>query len=179
MEKVGLYCAGRRVGDVSLSPEGTRTEVRLSMGDPGDGLYRASLCGDRGECPLGVLAPENGRLELTRRLYGRELAALGKIRRGEVKQSFHFQKTEEPLHWQETARPAQLFQDTFYRSRLRACGKGWWRRVGERLYVALPLTPGQPFPLEAIFCLASVTTIEGQPCAVYVFQNGEPLPPEK
>ena len=49
MEEVKLYCAGACLGRVALRPQGGRTEVRASMEDPGDGLYRASLVGERGK----------------------------------------------------------------------------------------------------------------------------------
>ena len=76
MEEVKLYCAGACLGRVALRPQGGRTEVRASMEDPGDGLYRASLVGERGTLSLGVLEPEGtGRLGLLRRPYSRDIQA--------------------------------------------------------------------------------------------------------
>ena len=91
MERLPLYCQDQRRGEVTLSlwgPNGARTEIRTSMDDPGDGLYRAFLLGERGELALGVLAPEDGRLTVCRRLYNRDVAALGKLLRGEARRSF-------------------------------------------------------------------------------------------
>ena len=77
MERVELYCQERPRGEITLDPRGSRTRVRASMDDPGDGLYRAALLGERGELLLGVLEPAEGRLVLRRELYSRDIARLG------------------------------------------------------------------------------------------------------
>ena len=173
MERLPLYCQGERRGEVTLSlwgPNGARTEITASMADPGDGLYRAFLTGEQGELPLGVLAPEEGRLALCRRLYSRDLTALGPLERGEARRSFAFAA---PC-WRETRCPAQLFRESFFQRRLRPLGRAWWRREGELLLLALPLEPGAPFPLEALFCLGRVEQVEGTRCVVYAFREEEP-----
>ena len=174
MEQLPLYCQGERRGEVVLSlwgPNGARTEIAAAMDDPGDGLYRAFLLGEGGELPLGVLAPEEGRLTLRRRLYSRDVAALGPPERGEARCSFPFRDT----CWRETRCPAQLFRGRFLQSRLRPAGRAWWRREGELLLLALPLEPRRPFPLEALFCLARLEQVEGQRCVVYAFREEEPV----
>ena len=47
-------------------------------------------------------------------------------------------------------------------------------REGELLLLALPLEPGAPFPLEALFCLGRVEQVEGTRCVVYAFREEEP-----
>ena len=176
MERLPLYCQDQRRGEVTLSlwgPNGVRTEIRTSMDDPGDGLYRAFLLGERSELPLGVLAPEDGRLTVCRRLYNRDVAALGKLLRGEARRSFRFEETG--LCWRETCCPAQLFHSRFLIDRLRPAGRGWWRREGSVLLLALPLEEGKPFPLEALFCLGRIQRVEGSRCVVYAFREEEPV----
>ena len=176
MERLPLYGQDQRRGEVTLSlwgPNGARTEIRTSMDDPGDGLYRAFLLGERGELPLGVLAPEDGRLTVCRRLYNRDVAALGKLLRGEARRSFRFEETG--LCWRETCCPAQLFHSRFLIDRLRPAGRGWWRREGSVLLLALPLEEGKPFPLEALFCLGRIQRVEGSRCVVYAFREEEPV----
>ncbi len=178
MERLPLYCREERRGDVTLTlcgPNGTRTEIAASMDDPGDGLYRAFLLGERGEFPLGVLAPEKGRLTVCRRLYHRDLEALGQLRRGEARRSFRFEDAR--VCWRETCCPAQLFQGLFLRERLRPYGRAWWRRQGILLLLALPLEEGQPFPLEVLFCLGRIECVEGRRCVVYTFREEEPVLP--
>jgi hypothetical protein len=176
MERLPLYCQDQRRGEVTLSlwgPNGARTEIAAQMDDPGDGLYRAFLLGERSELPLGVLAPEDGRLTVCRRLYNRDVAALGKLLRGEARRSFRFEETE--LCWRETCCPAQLFHSWFLIDRLRPAGRGWWRREGSVLLLALPLEEGKPFPLEALFCLGRIQRVEGSRCVVYAFREEEPV----
>lgn len=176
MERLPLYCQDQRQGEVALAlwgPNGARTEIAAQMDDPGDGLYRAFLLGERGELALGVLAPEDGRLTVCRRLYNRDVAALGKLLRGEARRSFRFEETR--LCWRETCCPAQLFHSWFLIDRLRPAGRGWWRREGSVLLLALPLEEGKPFPLEALFCLGRIQRVEGSRCVVYAFREEEPV----
>lgn len=172
MERVKLYCRGECRGEIVLEPEGPRRSVRAFMPDPGDGLYRAVLRGERGEMMLGVLAPEGDRLELCRTISGRDIDRLGPLLNGEARCSFQFQETG----WRETCCPAQLFRGSFLQSRLRPAGRAWWRREGMVLLVALPLEEGRPFPLESLFCLARVERVAGQRCVVYAFREEEPIP---
>ena len=178
MEHLPLTCQNGERGEITVCPQGARTELRCSMGDPGDGLYRVFLLGERGELPLGVLAPEGSRLALCRRLYSRDVAALGPLLRGEARRSFRFQEgpapAEQPL-WHETHCPAQLFQSRFLQSRLRSIGRAWWRREGVLLVLALPLEERKPFPLEALFCLGRVQCVDGIQCVVYTFREEEPV----
>lgn len=178
MERLPLYCQGEQRGEVTLSlrgSNGTRREIIASMDDPGDGLYRAFLLGERGELPLGVLAPEGGRLAVCRRFYYRDLETLGQLRRGEARRSFRFADTGP--RWRETCCPAQLFRGRFFRERLRCYGRGWWRREGPLLLLALPLEEGKPFPLALLFCLGRVECVEGVRCVVYAFREEEPVLP--
>ena len=152
MERLPLYCQGERQGEVTLAlwgPNGTRTEIAASMDDPGDGLYRAFLTGEGGELALGVLAPEEGRLTVRRRLYHRDVAPLGKLLRGEARRSFRFEETG--LCWRETCCPAQLFRSSFFQARRRSAGRAWWRREEPLLLLALPAEEGRLFPLECLF----------------------------
>ena len=131
MERVKLYCQGECRGEAVLRQEGGQTQVRASMPDPGDGLYRAALAGEGGKVLLGVMEPEGRELVVSRRLYTRDIAGLGPQRRGEAWRSFAFQRT----CWQETGSPARLFQDKFLQTRLRNVERAcfcWlfrWRRT--------------------------------------------------
>lgn len=176
MERLPLYCQGERRGEVTLTLWGTngaRTEITAAMDDPGDGLYRAFLLGERGELPLGVLVPDGGRLTVCRRLYNRDVTALGRIHRGEARRSFRFE--DNGSSWRETCCPAQLFQSRFLQERLRSQGCSWWRREGSLLLLALPLEADRPFPLETLFCLGRIERVEGRQCVVYAFREGEPV----
>lgn len=172
MERVKLCCWGEAAGEVTLCPEGPRTTIRASMEDPGDGLYRAWLVGERGELALGVMEPVGGKLCARRRVYSREITGLGPLRRGEARCSFRF-GGESP--WRETGCPAGLFRSEFLQSRLRRFGRAWHRREGERLELALPLEKTEPFPLEALFCLGKLAEVEGHPCVIYAFREENPV----
>ena len=174
MEEIQLFCRGQPEGRVLLAEGDSRREVCSSMADPGDGLYRAFLVGERGELPLGVMEPVEGRLTVSRRLYSRDIAALGQLKRGEARLSFRFEESA----WQSTNDPAEASAVPELHGRLKTIPRAWRRREGERLLLAIPLKEGEPFPLEPLFCLARVLRVEGRLCAVYAFdQEGRPLPP--
>ena len=174
MEEIRLFCGGQPKGRVLLSEGDSHREVRSSMEDPGDGLYRAFLVGERGELPLGVMEPVAGRLTVSRRLYSRDIAALGRLERGEARLSFRFEESA----WQSTNNPEEASALPELHGRLRKFPRAWRRREGERLLLAIPLKEGEPFPLETLFCLARVLRVEGQLCAVYAFdRQGQPLTP--
>ena len=170
MQQIGLYYEESVCGAASLHGEGNRVEITAQMRDPGDGLYRAVLMGERGELPLGVMEAENGSLVLRRRPDRSALTSLGALRGVRVFRAFAFRRKNE---WNETARPAQLFESEFLKERTETLPLAWWRRTGERLIVALPLRDNMPFPLEALFCFARIGTVEGCPCAIYAFDRQE------
>lgn len=174
VEEIRLYCRGQPRGTVTLDRGDSRREVEAAMADPGDGLYRAFLVGEKGELPLGVMEPDRGRLTARRRIYARDVAALGPLRRGEARMSFRFGESV----WQEVRDPGQLVSVPELRQRLEKVPRAFRRREGERLLLAFPVEEGKPFPLETMFCLARVLPVEGRLCAVYAFdREGRPLPP--
>lgn len=70
-----VYLDGREAGRLSLAGEGLYTRVSADC-DAREGLSRLWLHGGGGSLYLGLLAPEAGRLRLTRRFSRAELAAL-------------------------------------------------------------------------------------------------------
>lgn len=173
MERFHVYCREKRCGEGHLVREEGRADIRVTMEDPGDGLYRAALVGEEGQLALGVLAPQNGRLLLRRRPYLRDVERLGTLQRVQAVCSFPFRQR---AVWQRTAQPSALATDDFLRKRLADVPCAWWRREGEQLTLALPLEEGKPFPLEMLFCFGRVKTVEGCRCVLYTLDaQGHPL----
>lgn len=170
MEKLKLYCRGKCCGEVTLREDGVRVEICAAMEDPGDGLYRAVLAGERGELSLGVMEPKEGKLVVRRRPERCETAKLGALKCVQAQCAYQFRR--KPV-WTLTERPAELFRDEFLRSRLEPVRGAWWRRTEGRLVLALPLRIGEAFPLEAFFCFARVERVEQEVCVVYAFDERE------
>lgn len=170
MEQITLYCRGASHGTVTLRETEGRLEIRSEMPDPGDGLYRAVLIGERGELSLGVMEPEDGKLVLRRRPALCDLAPLGAVRCIRAGCSFPFRKK---TAWERTTCPAELFREPFLRERAALQPVAWWRREDERLTVAFPLKSGEAFPLETLFCFARPIIVEGERCAVFTFDASE------
>ena len=152
-----------------MKADGARVEISAQMEDPGDGLYRAVLEGERGQVSLGVMEPRDGLLTLRRRPERCEIERIGPVRCVRAGCAFAFGQKKE---WNETNEPAQLLRSEFLRSRL-MLRRAWWRRGKDGLALALPLRCDAPFPLETLFCFASVERVENELCAVYRFDADE------
>ena len=173
MERWKVYCRGEYCGEATVREDGVRVEICAEIRDPGDGLYRAVLTGERGELSLGVMEPQDGMLTLRRRPERCEVARVGEGRCIRVGCAFPFGKKSV---WTRTDEPVQLVRDDFLRDRLARQSYAWWRRSGEEILMALPLRADAPFPMESMFCLACVERVEGELCVVYAFdENGVPV----
>ena len=169
MERVDVYCCGKCCGEAIMKEDGVRVEICTQIDDPGDGLYRAILEGERGQLSLGVMEPENGRLTLRRRPEWCEVERLGMVRCVRVGCAFAFGQKKV---WNETNEPSSLLRSEFLRSRL-SSQRAWWRRGNDGFTLALPLRSDAPFPLETLFCFACVERVEGELCVVYRFDADE------
>lgn len=170
MNQIPLYCRGKSCGAATLRESEGRLEICGDMPDPGDGLYRAVLVGERGELSLGVMEPKDGALVLRRKPALCDIARIGAVKCVRTGCSFSFHKKSP---WNQTSCPAELFRDSFLRDRLTMQSCGWWRRGQNRLTLALPLRSDAPFPLEALFCFARAEQVEGELCAVFAFDENE------
>ena len=173
MTQLEVYCRGICRGEASVTAEEGRMGIDVTMEDPGDGLYRASLVGAVGRLALGVLEPGDGRLTLRRRPSRSDVERLGTLLRVQAECSFPFRKSRV---WHRSEKPAELVDSRFLTSRLAVFSQCWWRREEERLILALPWGEGERFPLEPLFCFGRVSVVEGQRCIVYTFDSrDEPL----
>ena len=170
MERLKVYHRDRCRGEAMIERDEGRAEIRVTMEDPADGLYRAVLMGNRGQMTLGVLDPKNGKLMLRRRPDWRDVERLGELRSVQVSCSFAFRKKG---IWQKTEQPADLVGSAFLKERLACQPCGWWRKEDGQLRLALPLETGRPFPLEALFCFGRIDIVEGQKCVVYTFDGND------
>ena len=169
MERVEVCCRGKCCGEATMREDGARVEIRAQTDDPGDGLYRAILEGERGQLSLGVMESVDGRLTLRRRPERCEVERLGTVRCIRVGCAFAFGQKRT---WNETNEPSGLLHSEFLRSRLTP-QRAWWRQGSEGLVLALLLRSDAPFPLETLFCFARVERVEGELCAVYRFGTDE------
>jgi len=170
MEQLKVFCRSSCQGEATLERRDGRAEIEVSMKDPADGLYRAVLTGERGQLPLGVMEPHHGVLLLRRKPYLRDVERLGALRDVQVSRSFAFRRSET---WKKTDRPAELVRSDFLKKRLGQYHVALWKKNGDSLCLALPLTDDTPFPLESLFCFARLESLDGRRCVVYTFNSEE------
>ncbi|MBQ3496882.1 MAG: hypothetical protein IJA73_02025, partial [Oscillospiraceae bacterium] len=138
-----------------------------------DRICRLTLCGTEGEFPLGVLAPFDGALCLTRRISAASVRGIGDIVSVRAEMGRAIETREETWQALGARRP---FTGDELSSLLSAFDGALFREEGDRVCIALPFSKERPFPLEPLFCFASVRTVEGEQCAVFtVDRAGEPI----
>ena len=164
-----VYCGQERAGTVRLTEEPGRVRAELRCRRDLSGLFRSFLLGAAGELPLGVLAPEGESLTLRRVLSAREVAALGPIRRGEMRLSFSFRREAEWRRLEEGERPLPRESPA---AALEGTRGALWRERRGHGQLAVPFDSRRPFPLPALFCFARVDRIGGELYAVFTFDAG-------
>lgn len=169
-----LHC-GKMCGEARVRVTGERIEIAVEAEDPGDGLYRAVLVGERGRLTLGMPEMTCGRLRLCRRPFRRDVEQLGKLLAVETVCAFRF---PEKTVWEEAEDPSVLLRTAWIARALASAGRVRYRREGDRLVLALELKKDGAFPLETLFCFAGVERVAGERCVVYEFDRAEtPLMP--
>lgn len=160
-------------GTLRLEREGSYVRLEARRAEDGQGLYKVWLFGKQGQRMLaGTLAPENGELRLRRRLSIGQLEREGcwPVEGAEAVLTFSFPKRGA---WYCEAKPGQMVKDTLLRQLLRhpmLC-----RKTGEGFQLAAPFAQNRPVELNALFCLARVSRVEGKPYLVWSFhRDGRP-----
>ena len=166
-----LVYQGEQVGEVALTAQGGRIQAAVECRRDNTGLFRAYLLCERGEYPLGVLEPRGERMGLRRTVRAGELQALGAVRRGEMRMSYGFSRSD---GWEALEDAAAFFR----RDRQLACqaaglSGALWRQEGKTRLLALPYAQETPFPLPSLFCFARIRTIRDRAYAVYCFDEEE------
>ena len=170
MEQLQVFCRSSCQGEATVERKDGRAEINVSMKDPADGVYRATLTGTNGTLPLGVMEPHHGTLLLRRRPYLRDVECLGKLKDIQVSRSFAFHRSEA---WKKIDHASELVRSEFLKKRLGQCLAVHWKKKGDFLCLALPLSEDAPFPLEALFCFARIESVEGRQCVIYTFDKEE------
>ncbi|MCD8375788.1 MAG: hypothetical protein LUD69_02475, partial [Oscillospiraceae bacterium] len=120
--------------------------------------YKAYLVGPGRRSLLGTLAPEGGRLALSRTLSVDALQRQGlwPVRQVDEEMVYAFQ--DAPPDW----------QDPVLRQCARRLPRHTLLRQGEGFVLAFPFDPARPFPIPALFCFAQMR--EGR--LVFSFLSG-------
>lgn len=164
-------------GAVTVKQEGEQILCQAIGPLEGSGLYKAWLCGPSGKALLGTLIPEGGALRLRRTLSLSQLKAQGAWppTGAQVAQSSYFIQPLAPHGWQWTDCPSRLLGEQALSRSLQGVSRALLRRTGERFYLAFPRRAEEPFPIPALFCLASVEQLGEGPHYVFCFsRRGRP-----
>ena len=170
MDKFPLLWKEKPVGELIAEREALYTCFSARCPLPGEGLWCAWAVGDRGELRLGVLEPQGGEGVIRRRFSHRMTAPAGRLLRGEVRPA---SQMAEAMDWAAVGTDGTPFQDSWLRQRLRDVSGVLWRREEEKLLLAVPYVPRQPFPLMPFFCFARPCRVRGERYLVVAFDRDQ------
>lgn len=202
MDRYPLYLDGAPAGFLTAAACGMYDEYRAVCRPEGPALLRAWLEGERGELPLGILAPEGDVFTVCRRLSRRGTRELGRLKCCRVRRldeqpekkpkekpekreplpAAPAERREEtppaPPGWERADRPERLTASAFFAHMLRPLSGVLTRREGGGRLIAAPCDPAEPFPLPPLFCFARICTLGGRRYAVFAFDGrGAPVMP--
>ena len=202
MDRYPLYLDGAPAGFLTAAACGMYDEYRAVCRPEGPALLRAWLEGERGELPLGVLAPEGDVFTVCRRLSRRGTRELGRlkccrVRRLDEQPEKNPEKKPEkredppaapaerretlppaPPGWEWADRPERLTASAFFAHMLRPLSGVLTRREGGGRLIAAPYDPAEPFPLPPLFCFARIWDAGSGRYAVFAFdERGAPVMP--
>lgn len=169
-------------GIMKVREEGPRVVIEARLPDDNRGLYKASLTGAGGQVLLGTLIPEKGVLTLRRTLSVDQLRRQGAWppTGGAVVLAFPATGGLDacPEGWQWQPPPLDRVTDPPLQQGMRRLSRVLLRWEGERFSMALPWSPGQPFPLPPLFCLSRLVRLSGRWWLVFAFDRvGRPVVP--
>ena len=169
-------------GTMKVREEGPRAVIEARLPDDNRGLYKASLTGAGGRVLLGTLIPEKGVLTLRRTLSVDQLRRQGAWppTGGAVVLAFPAAGGPDacPEGWQWQPPPLERVTDPPLQQGMRRLSRVLLRWEGEHFSMALPWSPGQPFPLPPLFCLSRPVRLGGRGWLVFAFdRSGRPVVP--
>lgn len=202
MDRYPLYLDGAPAGFLTAAACGMYDEYRAVCRPEGPALLRAWLEGERGELPLGVLAPEGDVFTVCRRLSRRGTRELGRLKccrvrrldeqpekkpkekpeKREPPSAAPAERREEtpsaPPGWERADRPERLTASAFFAHMLRPLSGVLTQREGGGRLIAAPYDPAEPFPLPPLFCFARIWEAGSGRYAVFAFdERGAPVMP--
>ena len=163
MLTVPILQGTRELGAVHVYDEGLYLRFEAKTFRCYEGIYRAYLQFDRGECLLGVLEPAARGMCCVRCFAKQQLCPFGSLRSAIL-------RSREETCWQEYdgRLPGEFSARIPKRGTLQ-------RKEGDTTLIALPYAADRPFPLSELFCLSSVGRIREQSYVIYRFaENGRP-----
>lgn len=168
--------------DWRLEEEDGKATVEVRCPADGKGLYKAYAVGPAGRCLLGTMTPHSSGLALKKTLSVDALRQTGcwPVRRVETCLAYSFEPpSTPPAGWQKLPFPPPLADPLLCRCAQRL-KSGWWQKTPAGATLACFYSPQCPFPMEPLFCFASLGKLQGKPALFFSFDpSGHPILPHK
>ena len=167
-------------GWLEVRQDNGQVHFSVSRSLDGAGLYKAWVFGHQGEMLLGTLIPSGRFLQLERTISTDALSRSGcwPVSGGKTAMVYSFDQADQfdsPPAWRWEHRPGRLFQDDVLAESACAWGSMLYRKEQDGFSLAAPFDPHRPFPMSVLFCFCKILPIDGQPHAVFAFdQDGHP-----
>lgn len=167
--------------DWRLEEDNGKATVEVRCPSDGKGLYKAYAVGPTGRCLLGTMTPHQSGLALKKTLAVDALRQKGcwPVRRVETSLAYAFSgPSAAPAGWRTLPTPP-LADPLLCRCAQRS-GGGWWQQTPAGGTLAFLYSPRRPFPMEPLFCFASLGQLQGKPALFFSFDlAGRPILPHK
>ena len=169
MDKYSVCWNDESCGELSVWAEGLYTCFRACCHLPEEGLWCIWVEGDQGELRLGVVEPQGGRAEISRRFSGYMTAPVGRVLRGELRR---IERKTNP-EWKCGKTELFQFKTPWIRRQLKGRADLLVQDHKAGKMLAVPFEVNQPFPLTSLFCFAEIRIISGKSYAVFSFDQME------
>ena len=176
--------AGIQIGVAELSQNGLMQDIYFSGNAPdNENVYRlAAVCGGQ-YVLIGVPVPDrNGRLTLKKSLSKTSVRALGFASPTGFElvlpdESYGDTEVSVPVNtgagdWRPVAKPSVMFAENGALFAVDDIKGAFIREEDELVFLAIPVSESEPFPLMSAFCLGEPQTIDGGEFLVFKLKNG-------
>lgn len=164
----------------SVYEDGPRVRITAEYPDDHEGLYKAYLQGTKGRVLMGTLAPEHGRLRISRTFSVDSLRRddVWPLENVDIVLSYPAPVSSEnlPDGWSHVERLSTLMSDDVLKQSSSSVQNALIHQEENGFLIAIPFTGS--FELSPLFCLAAVRSMEGKDYSVFTFnQKGIPVLP--
>lgn len=169
------------IGELNVSQNGLMTVFSSVCRPVSKNILRLYCISGGKAVPIGVMMPCRGGLSLSKTFSRNALRQMGLF---EITSAFLSEQTEpiplspeppqsEEAVWQPEYEPWRLFEDDDIRASCRKIKGAYSKSENGRDYLAVPISPYEPFPTMPIFCFGSLCKINGGDHIVFTLENGK------
>lgn len=176
----GLYSiiySGENLGEAVVARDRLRWHIaaRISACNIPGPFRLAAVCGNK-TAALGVMLPQNGGFTYSALFTAsalREKGICSGISYFTLLPCMNAETGNSGICWEKSERPELYIEEGEFRRIFSACRSALIKKEnGEQVLLAVPVKKGEKFPLMSVFCLGTISKINGQLHLVFKINDG-------